>query len=259
MAHHPPRSLLLVLGLLAAGPAWSQDAAPAVAPEAGPDLSGTWRMDLSLTTEAKVPVIGKTVIQTDSIYIVEISGPPDAPVQEQRVCSITPNSSRSVVTTTIPDTFINAMPAKRFPLALTDLGDGRWRVVGDMQPLAIGFNRERSPGGVPQQADHPAIGDHEGDGHPGATVHLSAPLFGKVEVYMVQHARTVVDGVWSGGDLVEGSATVNDFGQRTVGASNRLFIANPELRAVPETSIFRLARVPAATTCAQLVRGVGAG
>ena len=148
------------------------------------------------------------------------------------------------------------MPAKRF-LALTDPLVGRWRVVGDMQPLAIGFNRERSPGGVPQQADHPAIGDHEGDGHPAPPSTSRPPSSARWRSTWCS-TRTVVNGPGLGGPR-GGQRDGQRLRSADGGRIQPLFIANPELRAVPETSIFRLARVPAATTRAQLVRGVGAG
>lgn len=226
-------------------------------PPAMPDIRGSWRMDLSLTTQAKLPVLGETTIQTASIYLVRVEGTPDKPLQIQRVCSITPNASRSIATTTIPPGFIGAVPEKRYILEMAPVSGG-WRVRGDMQTLAVGFDPETQKTGVPQKAGSEGILDFEGDGNPGATVHIQAPLFGQVEVYMVQRARTVVEGVWDGRDEVKGRAIVKEFAQRTVGASNRLFIANPELRAVPETSIFRMKRVPAGSTCADLVAGLAA-
>ena len=239
----------------AGAPAGASSGAPAPTP--APDLRGAWRMDLSLTTKATIPVLGETIIQTGSVYLVSIVGTAEAPIQQQTVCSITPDSSRSIATTTIPPGFIDAMPDKRFALQVRPQGAG-WTVSGDMKMLAIGYDLELSGDQIPQDADHPAVRDHEGDGHPGATVHLKAPLFGQVEVYMLQRARTTVAGTWDGRDRIDGKARVHDFGQRTVGASNRLFVANPKLEAVPETSTWRMSRVPKGTTCAQLRAGLAA-
>jgi hypothetical protein len=236
---------------------------PSVAPASAttapstPDLRGAWRMDLSLTTKATIPVLGDTIIQTGSVYLVEIVGTPEAPIQQQTVCSITPDGSRSIATTTIPPGFIDAMPDKRFALTLRPDG-AQWAVSGDMKMLAIGYDLDKAGGSIPQEAEHVAVTDHEGDGHPGATVHLKAPLFGQVEVYMLQRARTTVAGTWDGRDRIDGKATVLDFGQRTIGASNRLFVANPKLEAVPETSTWRMTRVPKGTTCAHLRGGLAA-
>jgi len=224
---------------------------------AGPDLRGAWRMDLSLTTKATIPVLGETIIQTGSVYLVEIVGTPDAPIQQQTVCSITPDASRSIATTTIPPGFIDAMPDKRFALSVRPDGS-QWAVSGDMKMLAIGYDLDKAPAGIPQEAEHAAVIDHEGDGNPGATVHLKAPLFGQVEVYMLQRARTTVAGTWDGRDRIDGKATVLDFAQRTIGASNRLFVANPKLEAVPETSTWRMTRVPKGTTCGHLRGGMAA-
>lgn len=223
---------------------------------AWPDPRGQYRMDLNLTTIAQVPVIGKTVIQTNSIYTVTIEGTHEAPVQVQRICALNPNASRSIAKTKIPKSFIDNIAPKRFPLEIAPSGDG-FSVRGDMKPLAIGFDRSKMGDSYPKKKDHPSVTDHENDGHPGATVHLQAPLFGQVEIYMVQHARTVISGTWDGGPVFTGSATVNDFYQRTIGASNRLFIANPKITAVPESSQFTLTRVPDGTTCAQLIAGAG--
>ena len=94
-------------------------------------------MDLNLTTRARIPVLGDMVIQTGSVYLARVDGTATAPIQHQQVCSITPVSNRSIATTTIPASFIDAMPPKTFPLKLEPDGDV-WQVSGDMKPLAIG-------------------------------------------------------------------------------------------------------------------------
>ena len=266
MSPAPLLSLLLALPMgqpapgptppLGTGHEQTADEVPSAAPP-WPDPRGQYRMDLNLTTIAQVPVIGRTVIQTNSIYTVTIEGSHEAPVQVQRICSLNPNASRSIAKTKIPKLFIENIAPKRFPLELKPSGKG-FAVRGDMLPLAIGFDRTKMGDSYPKKKDHPSITDHERDGHPGATVHLQAPLFGQVEIYMVQHARTVITGTWDGGPVIKGNATVNDFYQRTIGASNRLFIANPKITTVPESSQFTLTRVPAGTTCEQLIAGVGA-
>jgi tellurite resistance-related uncharacterized protein len=242
-------------GLLAAAAlALATDGA---APPEAPDLRGTWRMDLRITSNATVPVIGTTQVKSRTILQVTVDGTAAAPQVHTHPCHLHAEPSRAIATTVIPQSFIDALPKKHFAAELTPT-EGGWAFHADMKPQPLGYDPAASGGTLPQNGDDPGITDMEGDGKPGGTIHLDVPLIGKIELYVVQQAHTVLDGVWTGADVWEGQATVRRFQQRTIGASNRLFIANAQVTVDPSQSRFRWARVPEGTTCAQLKAGVGA-
>ncbi len=240
-------------------PASAPDTAVDAAPETPmpADLRGTWRFDLRVVSHATVAVLGTTEVKSRTIFLATVSGTRAQPTVHTAACHIHAEPSRALAQTLVPQGFVDALPQKTFPAELTWNGE-QWSFHGDMRPQYIGYDPGISDDELPQHRDDPGITDLEGDGHPGATIHLDVPLFGLVEMYMVQRTHTILDGTWSGADIWEGTATVRGFSQRTIGASNRLFVANAEVALDNENSRFRWARVPMGTTCAKLREGVGA-
>lgn len=211
---------------------------------APPDLSGNWEIVLTVVTSAKIPVFGDTEISTKTTLIANIDGL----VQQHSTCRVEPTSPLRVVTTTIPDDFVRLIPVKTYPITLTE--DGGYRV--DFGPQYIAYDPNLSGGLPPSEADHPAVTDWEGDGQPGATIHLDAPVFGRSEVYITQLAHTRLAGRITGPDAISGGVEVLAMQQRSIGAKPSMFAANPEVTAVPEASGFTMRRLPAGATCADL-------
>ena len=226
--------------------------------EPPPPLSGDWRLDVHVVSHLTIPVLGTTTLLSSTAYAVRIDGPPEAPVLSQKPCTLRTSATRNIATTTIPQAFVDALPLKRYPLQLTPEGEG-WRVRGDMRPQYIGWDPAKARA-VPTSPDDAAVFDFERDGHPGATVHLDAPVLGEIEIYIVQVAHTILEGTWDGGSAMGGRTQVKAFQQRSIAASNRLFVQNPEVRLDNTQSTWRLVRVPAGTACADIAqRNVGGG
>ncbi|CAN0460927.1 unnamed protein product [Ectocarpus fasciculatus] len=143
------------------------------------------------------------------------------------------------------------MPDKSYPIALTRTDDGGWAYTADTRPQHIGYDPTVSSS-LPKDADHPAIIDWEGDGAPGATIHLQVPVFGQVEVYIVQVAHTRLDGRVNGDGTISGLAEVIAFEQHSIGGKPAAFAANPNVTQVPGESVFTLTPLPTGTTCAAL-------
>ncbi len=240
-------------------PAPAAEAAAAEAPAAPvpPDLRGLWRFDLRIVSNAKVPVLGTTEVKSRTTFLATVDGTAEAPVIHTRPCQLQAEPSRAIAKTIVPQSFIEALPRKTFAPRL-EAGDGGWRFHADMRPQYLGYDPKVAGEKPPHDKEAKGITDLEGDGHPGGTIHLDAPIFGLIELYVVQRAHTVLDGTWTGADVWEGDATVLAFGQRTIGASNRLFVANAEVTVDQANSRFRWARVPPGTTCGQLKAGTGA-
>lgn len=197
------------------------------------DLSGTWRVDLHLVHDVHVPVLGRSRTDAYTVQLWRIEG------QEllNEHCSIRAVTRSRIGKPTIPPAFVEAIPANQVPFRLD--GD---RFQADMSESRIGFQGEA----LPTHADEAGVLDHEGDGHPGATISVWAPLFGNVEVYVVQRSHLLLDGQ-IGPTGVSGVATQKVLEQRTVGAENRLFTQNPTL--APVEGAFTMVRVPAGAGC----------
>ncbi len=222
--------------------------------EGPPDIRGTWRFDLRIHSNARVPVLGTTHVTALTTFLAEVSGSPEQPQVHAVACHLHAEPDRALARTIIPESFVAAIPERRFPATLTPTADG-WSFHADMAPQYLGYNPKIAGEKPPHDSDSAGVEDLEGDGHPGGTIHLDAPILGLVDLYVVQRAHTVLKGYWQSPDVIEGKADVLAFGQRTIGASNPLFLANADITVAGSLSSFRWTRVSPGTTCAQLRAG----
>lgn len=200
-------------------------------------MIGDWVLTMVLASSANVPVLGEFRTLTRSTLAVRIEDGPEGLVQTQRLCSSTINDGKGMVRTLLPPSFIAAVPVARFPITVAEV-DGVRTYAADFGRQAIGWT---GVGDFPKTADDPRIVDSDGDGHPGATVLVEAPLVGHGQVYVIQTGRTTVRGTWDGVAFV-GTVDVPEFGQLVVGASSRMLANGPALVADPTRSSFRLER-----------------
>lgn len=205
---------------------------------AAADLTGVWRVDLHLVHDLQIPVLGKS--QSDS-YTVQLWRVADGVLVNEH-CSIRAVTRTRIGKPTIPPAFVHNIRHATVPIVL----DGE-RFHADMGIGSIGFTGDV----VPTMPDEPSVIDHEGDGKPGATMTVWAPLFGDVEVYVAQRTHLVLDGTVDG-DEVTGRASQLLLEQTTLGAANRLFARHPVVAPMIEESTFRMSRVPTGATCADV-------
>lgn len=219
--------------------AWTLVCAAAEPPPPSPDLSGTWRVDLHLVHDVRVPVLGRSRSDSRTVQLWEVADG----AMRNRHCSIQAVARNPIGKPRMPAPFVDNIPRTAAPIALdgvafrVDLGVGRIGFTGD---------------DVPTEPDDAALHDHEDDGNPGATIHVWAPFFGEVAVYIAQRTHMVLEGRVEG-DRVTGRATQRELVQHTLGAANRLFAQQPQVTPVPEESSFTMVRVPSGTTCADAV------
>ncbi|MBM4392560.1 MAG: hypothetical protein FJ090_15675 [Deltaproteobacteria bacterium] len=212
------------------------------------DFSGTWQMVLDTATHAAVPVLGRTSIYTHQTMVATVTrAGTDGFVVSHDVCTLVAETRPALATTHFPDAFVNAIPGKSYPLELSDEG-GRLRARMNLQPLAVGYDPDKTTA-LPQSLDSPSIVDWDNDGKAAATIEIHLPVLGTVEVYQVQVATAILDGWVRSNDEISGGAAVVGLQQRTLGASNRLFVQNPTLSADPSASSFRMTRAPEGTRC----------
>lgn len=215
-----------------------------------PDLTGAWRLVLDVATLAKIPVIGTTKIHTHQVMLVSVTRHAEGFHAHHDTCTFEADTRPSIATSEFPAAFVDAIPAKDYPIDLNSTASG-WEVHMDLLAVPVGYDPEA--GAFPTTLTAPSVTDWDRDGQPAATIRMRIPLFGAIDVYRAQTSRTILDGRVTSADLLEGSISVADLQQRTLGASNRLFIQNPELEFDPANSRFRLERVALGTTCATVV------
>jgi hypothetical protein len=238
-------SLACWLGLF---PAWSQDVA-----ETPPDLSGTFHLRMDSETHAKIPVLGVAVITTSTNVLAKIDQGPEGWRQEHTTCAVNTLTTRAIAKTVLPPPFIRAMGTKRYPLELKPNAKG-WHYTAHFEPQHIGYDAVAADHVMPEHKAHRSIMDWDQDGHPGATVLLKIPVFGDVGIYMVQYNHSRLDGQIESANRVTGHMTMLGMNQHTIGASNRLFIANPHIESAPDPKPFVMVRIPEGSTCADVKR-----
>ena len=217
-----------------------------------PDLSGTWKLELNGTNQVEIPVLGSNKVRSRQVMLVHIRGN-DPIIQRHRVCSLKVDSDRSVIHTIIPDPWVAALPRKEYPIEIKQREDGTWSYRADLLPLRIGYDPNVTGDELPQDIDSPGVIDWDGDGKPAATVYLEMNLFGDVEVYLVQAANTILEGTMTDDRHIDGQMLLAELRQRTIGASNRLFISNPDVKPYPPESTFKLSRVSDGSSCEDLL------
>jgi len=217
---------------------------------ASPLSSGAYRLDTVIVTESKVPFAGWIMVTNRRTSLVHLTGGDGAWTQRQRLCGVAVQDDLKRAKTVIPKTFVDAQPEQVFPVTLQDAADG-WTYAADPGPLDVGWDRATAGDKLPERPDDPGVTDPDGDGHPGATVHLEVPLFHRIDIYVVQRGHTVYEGKVADGG-VAGRLVVRRLDQHTLGASNVFFAATPPLRVVPGQSTFSLTPVPPQATCDDL-------
>lgn len=215
-----------------------------------PSLEGTWRFDVVVTTQARVPVLGDSTIETHKVMLAVVERGVDGRLtQTQSACAMYARSKRKTVAPVFPPGFLLSMPSQRSAVAV-DPSTGR--LSADIDPVYLGWDKGQGGGVMPQKAEDPGVTDPDRDGKPGVTVQIQAPVFGTVDVYMVQHSVTWLDGGFEGPDLVRGRAGLSLLEQRVIGASNPLFAVNVPLIPQDSGGWFSLRRVPDGTACSGL-------
>ncbi len=246
MARTAPSTLLLA-GVLFSGSARSEEN-----PSDPPDITGTFHLRMRAETHAKVPVLGTAIINTTTDLLASVSRQGQQWVQRHTTCAVNTVTRRAIAQTILPDRFIRSLGVKRYALDLEQHQDG-WSYTARLNPQHIGYDSKVSGGVMPTDKEDPSIIDWDNDGKPGATILLKIPLFGKVAIHMVQFNHTQLDGRIESADRISGHVIMLQQNQRTIGADNRLFIANPSIKPAPEPQPFEMERIPEGSTCAAVL------
>ncbi len=217
-----------------------------------PDLAGTWRMTLRVANRAAIPLLGDTTVWSISTFVAHITQDGGQFTQRHVTCDIDTRSTRRIAEHILPIAFVEAMPVKTYPLELNRVGD-KWAYHGDLGEIHIGYDPLRTGGKLPEKGrEEGVLLDWDNDGKVGATVLLKVPVLGVMEVYLIQDTHVAMHGTVVTEDLIYGRVELPVLDQRIVDASNLLLRGNPRIHPDPANSSFRMVRLPADTTCADL-------
>jgi len=206
--------------------------ATTTAPPPGP-VAGDYALVVRFTTATRAPFVGWVHADTITTSRVRLSEGSDGWAAEQVTCEVEIDGG-APARTTVPPAFVASLSPQRYAIRTGEAGRA---LRADPGPTWVG-----------QQADGTVL-DQEGDGHPGATVWVDVPVIGRVDVYVAQHAHTVLDGQWTPAGAV-GRVEVITMNQRTLGASNRLLASDRPTRLVEDGSRFALVPIPEGTCVA---------
>ena len=217
-------------------------------------LAGTWYLRMRTATDAKIPIIGTTHIKSTTHLLTEIMHSNGELLQRQKTCIVDSRPSRSITRTVLPQTFIDHLAVKSYPIEVLPGEDGKRLYRADLKQQFVGYDGEKANGKMPEKASDPSVFDWDEDGDPGASVIINVPLFGRVRIYLVQTNHTVLTGTVVNPDRIEGTTQQLLLKQRTIGASNRLLAANPKLTIGKGHNRFEMMRTESGSTCADVAR-----
>ena len=214
------------------------------------ELVGTWAMRLKLAVIAEVPVLGDSRTVNHRTNLATIRLEDGELVQEHKACTVRVVAEQDFAKPIVPQAFTDNLPVKSYPVELRELGD-QLRYDVDLQVEVMGYDADK-PEPVPDDKRDRRLEDTDQDGKPAITFLVDAPFFGRVEVYAVQLAHTVLKGRVIDADRIVGSAEMLILEQRILDSSNLLFTRGAEVRPDNPRSAFEMRRVPEGSDCEDL-------
>lgn len=220
---------------------------------AGTPPPGDYGMMLKVATFSRVPVLGDKPGLSVSWLQVSVAEDPDGVLRlRHRPCAVDMHGAGDAAKVRVAPSFLEALGTKEYRLEPA-AGGG---FSGDFGPDAVGWDPVAADGVLPATVGDPGVIDWDRDGQPGATVHVDVPLFGSVQMFLVQRSRTRIAGDWEGAGVARGSVHSDYIEQFTLGATNPLFRLRTHMRPDPARSGFVLVPVPTGTSCAALKREI---
>jgi hypothetical protein len=206
-----------------------------------------YRLDMVVSSEAKVPVLGwqKSTIRSVSWVTLDADG-----AWSHQVCTVAVRDNTPLARTHIPDAFVASLPVT---VAAAEVQSDTLRV--DLGVATIGWDPS-VVSTMPQAAQSPGVVDHEDDGRPGATVMLHIRGVGEFGIEVAQTSRAILTGTriptgWAG------TVQTRQLEQSVFGADHRMLRKTPELRPRDRDSHFELSATTA-TSC-EALKPVGDG
>lgn len=213
-----------------------------------PDLTGLWAKEYTLTSTYTIARIARFTTTSQTYLLAQITQRGASLQMRTRACSVHLGNTAPGFRPEIPDAFVDSLDEGTITATLSRR-DGAWHLETPRVYNAQGVHLEEpTRESLPGDPDDPRVIDHEGDGHPGFTVHIEGPFGGSL--FLVRrgweqfsgtvHARSI-DGTvqWDADEVV-------------LDATRRILRNSPETTPDLSRSTFRMVPVDADTTCATL-------
>jgi hypothetical protein len=210
------------------------------------DLAGTWALEVVVTSSSRAPIFGEVRSASRSRMLVKVTDQGGAWSQHQQVCTSSMEGGSKLAKTIIPPAWVNTMPPRAYTVTLVAADEG-WAYAADTGVQIIGYDASLGP--LPARGTDPQVVDADGDGHPGATVFVDVPGFGRGEIYVAHRGHSRLEGRVVGADRIEGQVVILESAQATIGASHKMFDFSPVTRPDPTRSTFAMWRVAPGTGC----------
>ena len=220
--------------------------ARADAPPAPPDLSGHWRLQIRVATEAIVPVLGSVRTATVSTLALHLAPASGGWLATPALCTSRIEGGTALARTVLPDALLASLRPKPWLATLQPAPDGGWRFLADPGPDDIGWDPAAGP--LPFLPADPAARDTDGDSHPGATVFVEVIGITAGQVYVAQRAHARLDGQFTPGagalpaDTISGHALLVELRQNILGATSPMLQKPLKILPDPENSTFSMQR-----------------
>ncbi|MDG1482752.1 MAG: hypothetical protein P8R54_24380 [Myxococcota bacterium] len=223
---------------------WTAQASPTtVAP-------GRYGIHLKTATHAHIPVLGEmpgaSVVWLLAEILPSMEGEPEL---VQRTCSVRMEGSGERASVMLSPGFLAALPEKHHNLVFSESG----QVFIDMGEDHIGYDPTLYPDALPRDEAAPGLIDFDGDGNPGATVIITVPILGTVELYIAQHAQSSLVGQIHSDGTLTGTVESLLLEQQTLDATNPLMRMSPRMSLDTAHSHWRMQPLPADTTCDTII------
>ena len=199
--------------------------------QADPLPSGQYGMYLKTATHSHVPVLGKLPGASVTWLSLEILTTPEGTEMVQTTCVSTMEGAGERASVRLSEGFLDALPVKSTPLQWHEEG-GSWRLSADLGVEHIGYDPALTD--LPDDPDAPGVVDFDGDGNPGATVIVTIPLLGEIELYIAQRAHSTLAGTLLDDGSLTGTVASLSLAQNTLDATNPLMRMSPDMSLDPE-------------------------
>jgi hypothetical protein len=253
------RAPLTRAGLAIFGCAWLFAlAAPAFSSvrSSWPNLTGRWAQLQVTTALVDLPIGGPYESKLETLVMVDVRQEGDRLVLEETVCSIESEGPSSLIETTYPAAFIDAMSGRERTAELAlDAGRFVYREPKSYRTSGVELEDPASDD-LPNRPDDPRVRDPDGDGRPGLTVEVTGFVTGRV--FMIQKGWSELVGHIRSARQIEGRVRW-DSDQSVIDATHRFLTHPPVSRPHPDGDrhYFRMARVPTSATCEEVEARAG--
>ncbi|MBU1221042.1 hypothetical protein KKF34_05490 [Myxococcota bacterium] len=217
-----------------------------------PNVAGLWAYLNVRSSLVNYPMIGLVENDIKSYLLYNITQDGTTLNVEETACDIIIESTNTMVTTIIPDDFVDSMPIEMRTNELVKQGAG-WAMHQPKYWVTQGVNlSDVENEELPAEPDDPRVFDQDGDGHPGLTVRLTGMLSG--ELYVVQRGWTILEPSVATEMRMEGLITWADQ-QVTLDADPASLKINPETNpnSNASRSYYIIVPVSAEMTCSELI------